>query len=66
MRIERVTWRYKNDFHWLGRCEHCGVATQFGDGYADEYYCLVVVPNRACPECGKSTMGELKHAKQST
>lgn len=58
MRIERITWRHRNDFHWIGRCEHCDHEESYGDGYADEFYCLNVVPARFCPECDTNSVGE--------
>ena len=57
MELIEVTRRYKNDFHWKGRCRHCGHETTYGDGYADAFYCLKVVPGRHCPECGKDCYG---------
>lgn len=58
MRIHEVTYRNRNDFHWIGNCEHCGKNAKYGDGYADEYYCQVVVPARHCLHCKKNSYGE--------
>jgi hypothetical protein len=58
MRIIKVLERIRNDFHWLGKCEHCGYETRYGDGYADEYYCLTIVPHRYCDKCGLNSHGE--------
>jgi hypothetical protein len=58
MRLVEVTYRHRNDFHWVGECEHCGTRTRYGDGYADTYYCTVVVPHRYCTECHKNSYGK--------
>ncbi len=58
MRIKEITSRYRNDFHWKGECEHCQHVERYGDGYADEFYCLRVVPARHCPKCGRNSYGE--------
>ncbi len=52
MRIETITFRNHNDFHWIGVCNWCGHRERYQDGYADEFYCLRVVPERICPACG--------------
>lgn len=59
MRLEKVISRHRNDFHWLGKCEHCGTEQRYGDGYADHFYCTVVVPHRECPECGLRSVDEI-------
>lgn len=53
MRIKELTWRNRNDFHFIADCD-CGKSSRWGDGYADEYYQLEVFPNRKCPHCGRS------------
>lgn len=58
MRIHEITRRHRNDFHWIGECEHCGHKEHQGDGYADSFYCLTIVPHRHCSECGKNSYGE--------
>ena len=55
MRIKEVTWRHRNDFHFITQCESCGYEYERRDGYADEYFCLHVVPGQACPKCGAVT-----------
>ena len=62
MRIEKIIQRHRNDFHWLGKCEHCGKEERYGDGYADDFYCLRVVPGRHCPSCGLNSHGEASSA----
>jgi hypothetical protein len=58
MELVKITRRHRNDFHWIGRCRWCGHEERYGDGYADEFYCLKVVPHRHCSECGKNCYGE--------
>jgi hypothetical protein len=58
MELIEVTQRYRNDFHWKGKCRHCGHIARYGDGYADAFYCKVVVPHRHCDECGMNCYGE--------
>lgn len=55
MRIVEITRRYHNDFHWIGRCEWCDHREHYGDGYADHFYCMEVVPNRVCDNCGSTS-----------
>lgn len=58
MRIQEVTWRHRNDFHYIAACEHCSHEVKYADGYADNFYCTQVVPNRSCPKCGLNTYGK--------
>lgn len=58
MFIKQVVWRHRNDFHFIAKCEHCGHEHRRGDGYANEFFCLEVVPGQACPRCGKNSHGE--------
>lgn len=60
MRIIEVTNRHRNDFHWVGQCEHCDHVEKYGDGYADNFYCTQVVPGRYCPECGRNSHGDVE------
>lgn len=59
MRIVRVIERYRNDFSFICGCEHCGHEFRRGDGYADAFFYLKVVPGQHCPKCGKNTYGAL-------
>lgn len=52
MYIAEITWRHRNDFHFVSLCEHCGDKDRWGDGYADEYYQKQVFPHRQCQLCG--------------
>lgn len=58
MKLLEVTYRHRNDFHWRGQCENCRHIERYGDGYADAFYCLTVIPHRYCPKCGKNSYGE--------
>jgi hypothetical protein len=66
MYIKNLIERYRNDFSFVCGCEHCGHTFKRGDGYADTYFCQVVVPNQHCPECGKNTYGESDAASVDT
>lgn len=57
MRIGKVTYRNKNDFHFIAEC-NCGRSTHVTDGYADAFYQLCVFPDRKCPHCGMNEHGE--------
>lgn len=57
MFIKEVTWRQRDDFHFIAKCEHCGHEHKRGDGYADMYFQRVVLPSQACPECDLNTLG---------
>ena len=58
MQIAEVTFRHRNDFHWIGQCRHCGHRQRYGDGYADHFYCARVAPARHCSKCGLNCFGE--------
>lgn len=58
MHIIKITFRSRNDFHFISHCRHCGDQTSWGDGYADAYYQQVVFPHRRCPKCGLDEYGE--------
>lgn len=62
MFIKEVTWRMRNDFHFIARCESCGHEHKRGDGYADNYFCIVVVPGQHCQNCGLNSHGDKKPA----
>lgn len=66
MRIHEITSRYRNDFHFVEKCEHCGHEQKRGDGYADEFYCLKVVPEgHFCEKCGVNTYGWTEEEMQA-
>lgn len=57
MRIRELTFRNRNDFHFIAECD-CGKSSRWGDGYADAFYQQVVFPARCCPHCGLNEHGE--------
>lgn len=64
MRIKEITWRHRNDFRFIGQCEHCGHEQEYGDGYADHYYCTEVIPKgRFCPKCDLNSYGQKQPAE---
>jgi primosomal protein N' len=52
MRIKEILWQNRRDFRAIYECEHCG-STEESSGYDDEYFHKKVIPNMACPQCGK-------------
>lgn len=64
MFIKTITWRYRSDFHFIAKCEHCEYEHKRGDGYADEHFCLKVVPSQPCAECGKNSYGRTREEQE--
>lgn len=60
MHIAEVTWRDRNDFHFVAFCRHCKQTSRWGDGYADAFYQTQVLPARHCPHCGLNEHGEVQ------
>ena len=58
MYIKELTWRNRNDFHFICACQHCGHEFHRGDGYADAYFQQEVLPNQRCPKCDANHWGE--------
>jgi len=58
MFIQKLTWRRRNDFHFVAMCRGCGKITAWGDGYADEDYHARVFPTRHCPALRVNEFGE--------
>lgn len=54
MRIAAITWQMRNDFRWIGECEHCQHRAKMPAGYHDHFYHSKVIPSLKCPECGLS------------
>lgn len=52
MRIKKKLSQHRRDFTAIYECDHCGFEKQ-GSGYDDTHFHQNVVPNWACPECGK-------------
>jgi hypothetical protein len=58
MHIIELTWRNKNDFHFIALCRHCDKQSRHRDGYADKFYQTQVFPARHCEHCGMNEYGE--------
>lgn len=54
MKIERILWQSRRDFHADYKCEHCGFIVKDKSGYDDENFHVNVIPKMVCPECGKT------------
>ncbi len=63
MHIAEVTWRHRNDFHFICACEHCGHRFKRCDGYAGAYFQQMVVPGQHCPKCHTNAHGEVALAR---
>ena len=57
MIIVKETYRSRNDFKAVYKCELCG-HEQEGWGYSDGFFYCTVMPNAICPKCGKNSKGE--------
>lgn len=55
MKIKRILTQYRRDFRAIFECQFCGYEEE-KNGYDDEYFHTIVVPNMKCPECGKSVI----------
>lgn len=53
MRIKKIVSQHRRDFRAMYGCEHCGHEFE-SHGYDDRYFHEEVVPNKKCPECGKT------------
>lgn len=62
MYIAEITFRNRNDFHFVAFCRHCLKKSRHGDGYADAYYQERVFPARHCEHCGLNEAGEERAA----
>lgn len=58
MYIKEMLSRNRNDFTFICACEHCGHEFKRGDGYADSYFQLKVIPGQHCPKCRTNAHGE--------
>ena len=57
MIIVKETYRSRNDFKAVYKCDKCG-HEQEGWGYSDGFFYGTVMPNAICPKCGKNSHGE--------
>ena len=53
MRIKSIIRQHRRDFTAIYECEHCGHSYQ-DYGYDDAHFHNDVIPNKACPKCGKT------------
>jgi hypothetical protein len=56
MRIKEITFRHRNDYQAILKCEFCGHEQFMGDGYADLFFVTKVIPARRCHACGRSAV----------
>lgn len=57
MKIQKINWQNRRDFEAVYECEHCG-HTETRDGYDDDYFHNIVIPNMECPQCHKKASAE--------
>jgi len=55
MEIKEIKNQIRNDFTWIGECEHCGHTHKYTSGYDDNNYHDNVIPNMKCKVCHKSS-----------
>ena len=53
MKIKQILYQRRRDFSAIFRCEACGHECE-QRGYDDAYFHENVIPNSACPKCGKT------------
>ena len=56
MKIKNIISQHRRDFTAIYECEHCSHEHK-GSGYDDQYFHQTVIPDKKCPDCGK-TAGE--------
>ncbi len=54
MRIKHIINQNRRDFNAIYECEFCGKEVK-DRGYDDSYFHNDVIPNKICPDCGKSS-----------
>lgn len=52
MKIKKITFQHRNDFHAIMECEFCGKEQENRSGYSDDNYFDHVIPNMPCRHCG--------------
>ena len=65
MKITKMYNQHRRDFWFDSKCEHCGHVVTNQSGYDDLNFHRTVLPERPCPECGKSSdeVGERPHPR---
>jgi len=53
MKIKRIIYQNRRDFHADYECEHCGFIDEDKYGYDDAYFHQNVIPKMECPQCRK-------------
>ena len=59
MHIRKIISQNRRDFWALYECEHCGHEKE-ANGYDDANYHRNVIPDKACPKCGKKAGPEYR------
>lgn len=59
MQIQRIVSQHRRDFRAIYECEHCG-HTQEAAGYDDTYFHQVVIPQKPCPQCGRTASADYR------
>lgn len=59
MFIKKILSQHRRDFRAIFACQHCEHELE-KSGYDDKYYHETVVPDMACPECGKKAGDDYK------
>lgn len=59
MKIKKITSQTRRDFWAVYECEHCGHEHKAG-GYDDDHFHQRVIPDMACPSCGKKAPADAR------
>lgn len=55
MFIKEITFKLRNDFSAIMKCQFCGHEQKNESGYDDSYYHAKVIPGIKCDKCGFNT-----------
>ena len=58
MIIKEITSQHRRDFTAIMECEFCKDITENVSGYDDNYFHQIVIPEKKCNKCNKSTLSE--------
>lgn len=56
MKINKIISQNRRDFYADYECEGCGFIQKHEYGYDDSNFHNNVIPNKKCPNCGKSSI----------
>lgn len=56
MKIKRIISQNRRDFWADYECESCGFVDEHKYGYDDAHFHNDVIPNKECPNCGKTSL----------